>query len=357
MNNFYYYSKQIIKIFTENNELLNLISSIEKQRSVYIINPQELIDIGANSTLQVNGMNRLQASIKEKNAEILEIIRSERPNKVYDLVNNFLSELNLFDKSFNNENELVKLLKEFPEKHTDAYSEKLSNHIFSLVENSSKITQSINESKNRAEYVIDEFSKSSKKAPSDYETFRIGTDQDIPLVDDFVSIFKNLEDIYNFISYLHKIDIDSKPLILNHISTGSWYSELLGIKQVVLSLESLLKGIGLFIRDYITGKIEREQFENECIKAESFLRLMKIAEENGIKNAQLGIFKKLNPLIENFKNETTTVIEINEEEILKLRKLEKLTLLDRKNKRQQLLEKINLSIEEGKKKKPDNKKE
>jgi len=83
---------------------------------------------------------------------------------------------------------------------------------------------------------------------------------------------------------------------------------------------------------------------------------MKIAEENGIDNAQLGVFKKLNPLIENFKSETTTVIEINEEEILKLRKLDKLTLLDKKNGRQKLLDKINLSIEDGKEKKPNKKK-
>ena len=356
MNNFYYYSKQLIKTLNENKELLDLIFSIEKQRSDYLLNPQEIINIGTNDSQQINGMNRLQASIKQKNNKILEIVRSKRPNKVYELTNKFLSDLNLFDQSFNDENELVKLLKEFPEKHTDAYSEKQSNHIFRIVENSSKITQSINESKNRAEYVINEFSKTSKKSPADYQTFRIGTDQDVPLVEDFVSIFKSLEEIYNFISYLHKIDTENKPLILNHISTGSWYSELLGIKQVVLSLENLLKGIGLFIRDYITGKIEKEQFENECKKAEAFIYLMKVAKENGIDNAQLGVFKKLNPLIENFKTETTTVIEVNEVEILKLRKLDKLTLLDKKNKRQKLLEKINLSIEEREEKKPSNKK-
>lgn len=356
MNNFYYYSKQLIKILNDNKELIDLIFSIEKQRSDYLLNPQEIINIGVNQSQQINGMNRLQSTIKQKNNKILETVRSKRPNKVYTLTNNFLSDLNLFDQSFNDENELVKLLKDFPEKHTDAYSEKQSNHIFSLVENSSKIAQSINESKNRAEYVINEFSKTSKKSPEDYGTFRIGTDQDIPLVKDFVSIFSSIEELYNFISYLYKIDTENKPLILNHISTGSWYSELLGVKQVVLSLENLLKGIGLFIRDYITGKIEREQFENECKKAEAFIHLMKIAEENGIDNAQLGVFKKLNPLIENFKSETTTVIEINEEEILKLRKLDKLTLLDRKNGRQKLLDKINLSIEDGKEKKPNNKK-
>lgn len=114
--------------------------------------------------------------------------------------------------------------------------------------------------------------------------------------------------------------------------------------------------LGLFIRDYITGKINREQFENECKKAEAFIHLMKLAKKNGIDNAQVGIFKNLNPLVENFKNETTTDIKINEVEILKLRRYDKLTLLDKKNKRQQLLDKINLSIEEGDKKIIDNKK-
>ncbi len=350
MNNFYYYSKQLIKIFIENKELLDLIFSIEKQKGDYTINPQDIINIGNDSTQRSNGMARLQTSIKQKNTKILEVIRSKRPNKVYALVNKIIADLNIFDKSFNDENELIKLLKDFPEKHTDAYSEKQSNHIFSLIENSSKIAQSINEAKDRANYITEEFEKSSKTSPDDYDSLSIGTDQDIPMVEDLISIFKSLEEIYNFVCYLHKIDNEVKPLLINNISTGSWYSELFGIKQVVISIENLLKGIGQLIRDYITGKISREQYENECKKAEAFIHLIKVAKDNGIDNAELGIFKHLNPLIDNFKDETTTVIEVNEEEILKLRKLDKLTLLEKKKKREKLLEKINLPIEDGKKK-------
>ena len=352
MNNFYYYSKQLIKVLKENEEIIDLINSIEKQYNDYVINPQQIMNVGTNSNERAREMAKIQSSRKQKNTKILEIVRSKRPNKVYDLANRFLTDLNLFDKSFNNENELVNLLKKFPEKHTDAYSEKESNHIFSLIETSSKIAQSIKESKDRANYIIEESNKTSKQSPEDYESLRIGTDQDVPLVEDFIIIFKSIEDIYNFICYLHKIDNTKKPLILNNISTGSWYTELLGIKQVVISLENLLKGIGQFIRDYITGKIKREQFENNCKEAQAFINLLKIAKENGIENAELGIFKNLNPFIENFKEETTTAIEINDKEILKLKRLDKLTLLDKINKRQELLDKIKLSIEEGEKSKP-----
>jgi hypothetical protein len=74
---------------------------------------------------------------------------------------------------------------------------------------------------------------------------------------------------------------------------------------------------------------------------------MAIAKKNGINNAELGIFKELNPFVENFKSDTT-VIEINEEEILKLKEIERLTLLNRQSKRENLFETIQLSIEEGK---------
>lgn len=351
MNNFYYYSKQLLKILEENKEILNLIFSIDKQKSDYIINPQEILNFGGNSSQQVQGVSKLQNLIREKNSKILNIVRTERPNKVYELINKFLVDLNLFDKSYNDESDLVKLLKDFSEKHTDAYAEKDAKHIFSLIETSSKITQSINDIKEKSYFIINEFEKESHIIPTDYLPLRISTDQDIPLVEDLIKIFKNLDDLYAFICILYKVDSKNKPLILNNVNTGSWFTELLGIKQVVLSIENLLKGIGQFIRDYITGKIDREKFENQCKKAEAFIHLMKTAKENGIDNAELGIFKSLNPLISNFKDEPTTIIDVNEDEILKLQKNERLTLLDRKDNRTKLLEKINLEIEEGSDKK------
>ncbi|MEE1963747.1 hypothetical protein V1387_13705 [Allomuricauda taeanensis] len=350
MYSFYFYSKQFLKILERNNEILDLIFSIDNLRTTYIINPQEIIDVGTNNTSQVNGMARLQSSIKQKNIKVLEVVRSMRPNEVYKLINSLISDLNLFDSAFNDDDNLIVSLKEFPDKHTDAYSEKQASHIFALIENTDRIAKSIKALKSRALYIVQKSEESDKKSPIDYLPLRIGADQDVPLIEDFVSIFTDLEALYNFICFLHKIDSEKKPLIVNQISTGSWYTELLGIKQTIISIENLLKGIGSFIRDYITGKIDREKFENECKKAEAFIYLMKIAEENGIKNAELGVFKKLNPFIDNLKKDTTTIVEVNEEEILKLRRLDKLTLLDNKKKRQNLLENINLAIEEGDKK-------
>src|SRR5690606_32877650 len=116
--------------------------------------------------------------------------------------------------------------------------------------------------------------------PINYTYLRIGTDQDIPLIEDFIVVFKSLEELYDFICYLYKLDSDINPIILNQISTGSWFTELLGVKQVIVSIENLLKGIGEFIRDLITGKISREQFENECKKAEAFINLISVAKQN-----------------------------------------------------------------------------
>ncbi len=349
MNHFYFNSKQLLKILDDNKELLDLIFSINNLRNNYIINPQDIINAGSDSSRQAQTLLNLQHSIINQNSTILEVVRSQRPNKIYELVNSFITNLNLFDPSYNDDNKLIKELKEFPEKHTDAYSEKQASQIFAIIESSHKIVQSINDLKDKSVYIVQEFDKQSKNSPSNYSELRIGTDQDIPLIEDFIIIFKSLEGLYNFICYLNKIDSDKNHIILNQVSTGSWYTELLGIKQVVISIENLLKGIGSFIRDLITGKISREKFENECKKAEAFIHLLSVAKTNGINNAELGIFKELNPLINNFIKDTT-IIEINDEEILKLRKTEKLTLLERRSERAKLLEKINLSIESGDKK-------
>ncbi|MET2984983.1 hypothetical protein [Aureibaculum conchae] len=357
MNHFYFYSKQILKVFEKHKEILNLISSIDDLRKSYTINPQEIVNIPTDQNSQYRGMANLKSKINSKNQEVLKVVRSKRPNKVYELINSFITDLNLFDNSYNDENSLIKLLKEFPENHTDAYSEKQAQQIFDVIETSSSVNQAILNAEERANYIIEEFEKSKKSSPDDYTTLTIGTDQDVPLIEDFVLIFEKLQGLYNFICYLHKIDSESKPILINQVSTGSWFSELLGIKQVIVSTENLLKGIGGFIRDYITGKISREKFENNCKKAEAFINLMALAKKNGIDNAELGIFKELNPFVENLKSDTT-VLEVNEEEILKIKKTEKLTLADRKSKREKLIENIQLSIEEGKKpnKKEDNKK-
>ncbi|MEM9548096.1 MAG: hypothetical protein AAGA77_19100, partial [Bacteroidota bacterium] len=126
MNNFYFYSKRLIKVLEKNEEILNLIISIEEQRSDYILKPQEIINIGITSNERIAGIGKLQQNIESKNREILSLVRSVRPNKVYDQINTLLYDLNLFDNSYNNENELVKNLKAFPDHHTDAYSEKES---------------------------------------------------------------------------------------------------------------------------------------------------------------------------------------------------------------------------------------
>jgi len=115
---------------------------------------------------------------------------------------------------------------------------------------------------------------------------------------------------------------------------------------VIISIENLLIGIGGFIRDLITGKLAREKFENECKKAEAFINIMAKAKENGIDNAELGVFKALNPLVDNL-NKGTTIINVNDKEILSIRETDRLTLLEKRSERTKLLDKINLSLEEN----------
>ncbi|MCV9385287.1 hypothetical protein [Reichenbachiella ulvae] len=319
------------------------------------MNPQTILNVPrGNPTQAVNELNRLHEQITGINDEILEITRSKRPNEIYDLINSLITDLNLFDRTYSDDNSLIIQLKDFPEKHTDAYSDKKADQIFKLSDLSEKINQSLNDLKQKSNFVISEFDKTHKASPKNYAELRIGTDKDVPMISDFTLILESIQDLYDFICFIYKIDEKKNHIILNHIATGSWFTEILGIKQVVITIENLLKEFGSFLRDLINGTINRERFENECKKAETFINLMKLAKENGIDNAELGIFKSLKPLVDSFSTETTTIF-INEKEILELKELEKLTLIERKKKRTELLENINLLLEEGEKNKNDTK--
>lgn len=345
MKNLYFYSKQLISLLEKHNELLDLIYSISEFKDSFNADPKEIIQVPNNPGRLSTAYTELQQTIRNINENILDSVRSIRPNRIYDLTNSFIQELNLFDTTYDDDDSLIIELKEFPEKHTDAYSEKQAEQIFKISDSCHLITKTIEDLKLKSLFIINEYEKQAKSSPEDYLPLKIGSDQDIPLIHNFVVVFKGIDDLYNFICYIHKIDSNVNQLLVNHISTGSWYTELLGIKQVVISIENLLKGIGEFLRDLITGKINREKFENECKKAEAFIELIAKAKEHGIDNAELGLFKSLNPLIDNFCKDTTS-IDIGSEEILKLKKNQKLTLIERKSERASLLEKINLSLEE-----------
>lgn len=349
MKNLYYYSKQFITLLEKHKELLQILYSITEISNDFSVNQEEILNVPNNQGRQVSALTKQQNDIRENNDKILKTVRSIRPNRIYDITNSLIQDLNLFDLEFNDDNSLIIGLKEFPEKHTDAYSEKQARQIFEVSDCCQNITKSFDKIKVKSLFIIEEFEKKPKTSPDDYFSLKIGSDQDIPLIENFVVVFKGIDDLYNFICYIYKIDSKVNQLLVNHIATGSWYTELLGIKQVVISIENLLKGIGTLIRDLITGKIDREKFENKCKKAEAFIELVAKAKEHGIDNAELGLLKKLSPLVDNFCCDTTA-IDIGNEEILKLRKNEKLTLIERKSERASLVEKINLSLGEGNKK-------
>lgn len=348
MNQLYLYSRNLLNVIGKNSELVEFLKKISETGVGFKINPQDILNLNSNPSTDYPIIKTIKNKVKNNNDLVLQIVRSIRPNNLFEMTNKFIYDLNVFDHSFNDDNSFIKLLKEFLEVHTDVYSEKLANQIFYIVSLSQKCNQSINDIVDKAEYIVEENKNNTHELPNDYTTIRIASDQDVPLIQDFISIFNNIENLYNFICLIYKLDKDGKPLIINQVNTGSWSLEFSGINQTIVTIENLLKGIGIFIRDFITGKLSREKFENECMKAEAFISLLKIAKENGIDNAELKVFKHLNSFVENLKGDTT-VIEVNDEEILKLRETDKLTLIEKGNKRKKLLKEINLKIEKGSK--------
>lgn len=353
MTNFYYYSTKFLALVAKNSELLDFIKLIEQTRNKLIFDPQEILRV-ENDTRQLAEAFQIQKqNISLINAEILNCIRTKRPNEIYILVNEIILDLNLFDRAYNDENSLIIALKNLPEKHTDAYSEKQADDIFNITSLCSQIYQSFYDIMERSKFIINEFNKSNKISPNNYSILRIGTDSELLLIDDFTTILESINDLYKIVSIIHQIDVKDYPIIINNISTGSWHGDFLGIKHVIESIERLILAFGGFMRDCITGKISREKFENECKKTDDFLNLISKAKELGINNADVGIFKGINPLLDKLVG-NATVLDINGIEILKMREADKLTLVMEKKEREKLVEKINLEIGSKPDEKADN---
>ncbi len=348
MIDFYSYSKQFKNILNSNSDLLAFIFDIGSHKKNLIISPREIMSIIDDNDRKIAAVENFKKIIIKSSKEILDIVRKKRPNQIFIFINRLISELNIFDQTYNDQNMLIKEIKDFSEKHTDAYSEKRPEYIYQVADLSFRITDKIMFLIQNIDFIINYFESRDKDIPKDYINLVISSDKDIPTINEFVTIFKNIEELYNFVCHLLIIDKIKFPLIMNHISSGSWYTDILGSKRAIECIENLLKGIGTFIRDFITGKLDLEKFQNKCKKTKSFLDLLKYAKDNKIDNAELGIFKYLNPIVDSFK-ENTTKVDVNGEDILKLKKHEKLTLLERDKKRDILIHKIDGYIEEKKK--------
>lgn len=337
--NLYYYSLQISKVLNQNNSIIVYFNEIKEAKRHIFINPQEIVDLKSDNQGKVNKFNALQTSVLSGTNIVSKIVNKVRPSEIYRSINSLILDLNSVDHSYNDENGLIIDLKKLVEIHTDAYSEKTSRYVLMFIEICERVAISINDIRERSDYIIKSFDESSKPFPESYFKLSIKTDQDIPLLEDFSSVLKNIDDLYNFICLIYKIDNKTNKLMINHISTGSWLTELTGVEPVIKCIESLIKSFGNFIRDFVTGKISYEKFENEFKKNMLALELIEKAREVGISNPEIGLIKGFKPLILNFKTDTT-YLEINNEEVLNLQEHEKITILERKSKRIEIVEQV-----------------
>lgn len=337
--NLYYYALQLSKVFNKHCDIVSYINVIKSTRDQLFVNPQEIIDFNGGTNEKANKFVQIQNLIKNNTANITKIVRKRRPSDVYESVNSLIMDLNLTDHSFNDGNNLIIDFKKLIEAHTDAYSERSPKCVLDFGKICERISISLNDLLERCEFIINNFEENSNIIPDNYAKLALSTDQDIPLLSDFSKVLGNIEDLYNFVCLINKIDYKNNMLIVNHISTGSWLTDLVGAEQAIKSIESLLKSFGNFIRDVITGKIKFEQFEYEVRKNELYIELIKKAKIAGIDNPELGLLKGLQPLVKNFEIDTT-FLEINGEDVLDLRDHEKITVLEKKSKRLEIIEQV-----------------
>ena len=335
--NIFYNAKEFLSIMERHEKFLDYLKSVSNEYNKIDIDYNKIL--GASSSQVAQEYSKLKTSINNTKNNIFKLVRTLRPSAMIDLINSLTSDLNLFDHSYNDENTFIIEIKKLCEIHTDAYSDKTAEHLFKFGYVCDKIYFHFMSLKERYIYIVDNMGNYTFKIPDSYGTLTISTDQDLPLIENFSETFKNIDDLYKILCKFHSIDYSNNRLIINHMSTGSWYLKLIGEKNVVKSMENILLGFGKFLRDIITGKIKLEKYENKCKQVKAYIEICEFAESKNIKNSHLGIDKVMKPLLENIAKDTTH-FEVNGNEILDLRKHERLTVIENRTRRKDLIEQV-----------------
>ncbi len=325
--NLYYYSKHMLTIFNNNNELINYFKELSLCQETLIINPKDIANLPAGGTELSESVNEIRNEINDDLKKTLSIIRKNKPLNVMSLISNFIVELMASDDTFGSDNNFIEKLSEFIKLHTDAYSDETLPHVYKLTKLSSKLYQSISSYIEHFEFIVESNEKNFDSIPSTHNIISINSDQKTYYISEFVNIFTSIEKLYEYICFIYQIDAEkpNNKLLINDIHTGSWATDLLGIKQVVITIENLLKGIGVFLRDLITGQISKEMYLNKCEQMSAYMDLVKKAKEIGIDNPEVGLLKCLKPFGEIAEKGMTT-LEVNGEDVLNLSAYEKLII-------------------------------
>ena len=261
--------------------------------------------------------------ITRMNNEVLSEIRKMKP---FDLISNFQSLVQDFNKVEILQNELKDFIEidiiKVIDNHTEAYSEKQFDEIVIFVNTCNIFSEKINRYTYVANVVIQSLSVDESDLKNEFNIIDIQVNHSDNDINAFLNFLTFLDQIYSKSCQAFEIHYEDFPLTIIKIESGSIWSRLSGNEKMLELISDLITKLSGFVRDLITGKISLEQFENKVKKAEIVLDLMVKANGMGLPPEKKVLLEKVfESAVSDFAKslpKSTTSITLNDNIVLQV---------------------------------------
>jgi len=322
------HSEKVIETVNSQKDLIKFLDEIASFNSDYIELYKKLRGCYTNSnTRTYENMSKVIIEIDGKNKQVLARIRFKKPFDLYtqlQLLINGLSEIQIFGDEIDVflKNDVRILI----DSHTEAYSERNFNHIFSFVSFCIPFVTKLNRFFHSAQVFTNNINILESDMPKENDVIDIQVVNSSFSLEDFTSFLSIIDKLYHETCASLNFHYSDYPLNIIKIESGSIWTKLFGQKHVIKLIKELIFGLGSYIRDLQTGNIDKEKFANKIEKAGLVLDLIEKAKKIGLKSdKQILLEKAFNQTIVSISKSlpsSTTEIFLDDNPLLKLDKVD-----------------------------------
>jgi len=318
-------ANNVIDAVNKHKDLIDFLNRVASYNDAYI-NFYKLLRksfVPNDSGATYNKMNELNSQIKSQDNKTLSVIRQYRPFDLFTQLQSLitgLKQIEIFGEDLDIflNNDIQKLIN----LHTDAYSEKNFDEIFSFVSYCNPFVTKLNRYVYTA-YVFKSGLKMEIEAiPEKNRIVDIQIISNLNDLESFSLFLRFIDSLYHDLCKSYVVHYNDFPLNIIKVESGSIWAKLLGHESIVQLIKDLIFGLANYIRDLQTGKIDREKFENQVKKADLVLDLIGKGKEYGLGSDNQVLLEKIfEQAIQNFYKalpKNTTEIIIDEEMLLNL---------------------------------------
>lgn len=317
---------KILNLIENYTEVIKYLKDISSQNDEYLkILKNFHTSVLQNHPLATNSPIVRELSIHNDKVNLL--IKNYPPNEFIPLTLEMSAELKNLNIKNNIISQLIKLdIVNINKLHTEAYSTKRFNENIDFTSFSAIFIERLSALENLALNCTINLLQNENSIPSNCEVI------DIYIVCNKVD-FLEFSVFLKFVATLYKdlcrplsVNYDEYPLNIQKIESGSLWSKIFGNKKIIELIHDLIFGIGNYIKDNQTGKIQLERFQYKLEAVSSAILIKQKFSDDLTAENKLLLNKIINQALNNTLDslpKSTTEVFINDVPVLKLNEEEK----------------------------------